>query len=260
MTNTVVDPEALKAEIRAAVFNDKANACPITVRLAWHSSGTFDKASGKGGSKGGSMRFEPESSDGANAGLNIVRDMLQPVKDNHPEISTGDIWTYAGACAVEFCGGPKIKHVFCREDCADESFCPKNGLLPDASKGADHLREVFGRMGFDDRAIVCLSGAHTLGRCHTDRSGFEGPWTEDPLKFDNEYFKNLIELKWTPRKWDGPLQYEDPSGKLMMLPTDLALVEDEKFRPYVEMYAKDQDLFFKDFAEDFALLLSLGTN
>ena len=41
-------------------------------------------------------------------------------------------------------------------------------------------------------------------------------------KFDNEYFKNLLGLKWTKREWDGPEQYEDESGTLMMLPTDMA--------------------------------------
>ena len=30
-------------------------------------------------------------------------------------------------------------------------------------------------MGFNDQDIVALSGAHALGRCHRDRSGFEGP-------------------------------------------------------------------------------------
>ena len=29
---------------------------------------------------------------------------------------------------------------------------------------------------------------------------------------------------------NGPLQYEDPSGKLMMLPTDMALIWDKKFK------------------------------
>lgn len=28
--------------------------------------------------------------------------------------------------------------------------------------GADHLREVFGRMGLSDKDIVALSGGHTL--------------------------------------------------------------------------------------------------
>lgn len=39
-----------------------------------------------------------------------------------------------------------------------------------------------GRMGFNDQEIVALCGAHTLGRCHSDRSGFLGPWTNgEPL-------------------------------------------------------------------------------
>jgi len=44
----------------------------------------------------------------------------------------------------------------------------------------------------------------------------------------------------------------------MMLPTDIALINDAKFRPYVELYAKDQALFFKDFSYAFAKLLALG--
>ena len=30
-----------------------------------------------------------------------------------------------------------------------------------------------------------------MGACHWDRSGFEGPWTEQPLKFDNAYFTEV---------------------------------------------------------------------
>ena len=53
-------------------------------------------------------------------------------------------------------------------------------------------------------------------------------------------------LRRIPRKWDGPKQYTDASTKtLMMLPTDMALIWDKKFRPYVELYAKDQDKFFQ---------------
>jgi len=253
-----INTDSLTSDVRAAIIHSKANACPITVRLAWHAAGTFLHEDSTGGTNGSTMRFEPESTDGANAGLSIVRDLLKPVKEKHPHISVADIWTYAGGSAVEFLGGPKIPHNFGRVDHPAGSHCPPNGRLPDASQGADHLRAVFYRMGFDDRAIVCLSGAHTLGRCHIARSGYDGPWTRHPLKFDNTYFKNLIDCKWTARKWDGPLQYEDETGELMMLPTDLALIEDAKFRPFVEAYAKDEALFFKDFAQDFSKLLSLG--
>jgi catalase (peroxidase I) len=55
----------------------------------------------------------------------------------------------------------------------------------------DHLRVIFNRMGFNDQEIVALSGAHALGRCHTDRSGFDGPWQFSPTTFSNEYFRLL---------------------------------------------------------------------
>jgi cytochrome c peroxidase len=114
-------------------------------------------------------------------------------------------------------------------------------------------------MGFNDQEIVALSGAHALGRCHTDRSGYSGPWTFAPTTFSNGYFKALLEEKWVKKKWDGPLQYVDKkTGSLMMLPSDLALLSDRSFRKYVDMYAKDEQLFFKDFAAAFQKLEELG--
>jgi len=182
------------------------------------------------------------------------------VKDNHPDLSYGDLWTLAGCSAVEFVGGPKVDHHFGRKDAADGKRCPHNGLLPDAAKGADHIREVFYRMGFNDREIVALCGAHTLGRCHVTRSGYDGPWTRNPLKFDNSFFKNLIYMEWRPKTWAGPLQFEDvETGELMMLPTDMALKTDPQFRVYAELYARDQEVFFNDFGAAFSKLLALGT-
>ena len=46
---------------------------PHQVRLAWHAAGTYDKATGTGGSNGATMRFAPESEHGANAGLAVAR-------------------------------------------------------------------------------------------------------------------------------------------------------------------------------------------
>jgi len=251
--------EALKSEIRQCAINQKANACPMVIRLAWHSAGTFDKRDNTGGSNGATMRFEPESADPANAGLHIIRDMLLPVSANHPELSTADIWCASGCAALEFLGGPKIQPTFGRLDAPSGVYCPPNGRLPDAAQGADHLREVFGRMGFNDQEIVALSGAHTLGRCHLVRSGFDGPWTRNPLKFDNAFFKNLMFLEWRPRQWDGPFQYEDVlTGELMMLPTDMVLRTDPKFKVFAELYAKDEAAFFNDFGAAFSKLLNLG--
>ena len=246
--------EELKASIKAALINSKVNACPMAVRLAWHASGTYCKTEGNGGSDGATMRFEPESTDGANAGLGIMRDILASVKEAHPDVSIADIWTLAGAQAIQLTNPSTdvridVPHNVGRTDAADNATCPMNGRLPDTSQGAAHLRDVFYCMGFNDKEIVVLSGAHTLGRCHVTRSGFDGPWTHNPLEFDNSYFVNLLSLKWVPRDWDGPLQYSDAeSGELMMLPTDIALIEDEAFLPYVKVYAVDNAQFCKDFS------------
>ena len=37
-------------------------------------------------------------------------------------------------------------------------------LRCDLGSPEDHLRKIFNRMGFDDKGIVALSGAHTIGR------------------------------------------------------------------------------------------------
>ena len=44
----------------------------------------------------------------------------------------------------------------------------------------------------------------------------------------------------------------------MMLPTDMALIKDNEFKKYVERYAKDNDVFFKDFRDVLVKLLELG--
>jgi cytochrome c peroxidase len=121
---------------------------------------------------------------------------------------------------------------------------------------------------FNDQEIVALTGAHALGRCHPDRSGFEGPWTLSPTTLSNDFFKLLLSEKWVWKKWKGPNQYVDEkTGTLMMLPyvmpstcstlvcrspvillfrADYALVQDKAFKKHVQAYAADEALFFKE--------------
>ncbi|CAL9221837.1 unnamed protein product [Arabidopsis halleri] len=99
----------------------------------WHSAGTFDCQSRTGGPFG-TMRFDVEQA---------LR-LLDPL---------------AGVVAVEVTGGPEIPFNPGRED---KPQPPPEGRLPDATKGFDHLRDVFAKqMGFSDKEIVALSGAHT---------------------------------------------------------------------------------------------------
>lgn len=101
--------------------------------------------------------------------------------------------------------GPSIPYRPGRLD-KDIAACTPDGRLPDASQGNKHLRDIFYRMGFNDQEIVALSGAHALGRCHTDRSGFDGPWTFSPTVVTNDYYDLLLKEKWTWKKWNGPKQ------------------------------------------------------
>ena len=256
---TALNVDALRSEVRAALINMKVNACPIAMRMAWHMAGTYDKESKTGGTDGATIRFAPEKDDGANAGLHIIRDLLEPVKRRHPEVSYADLYVLASAMAIEFVGGPEVPVCLGRKDAKDGEKAPENGRLPDALQGAAHLREVFGRMGFNDQEIVALSGGHTLGSAHRVRSGFDGQWTSKPLHFDNEYFRNLVYFTWNKRKWDGPTQFEGGvHNEFMMLPTDVALLADDGFRVHVDRYANDENVFRTEFAAAYAKLMALG--
>ncbi|KAI1828628.1 heme peroxidase [Xylaria intraflava] len=236
---------------------DDGSYGPVLLRLAWHASGTYDKETRTGGSNGATMRFAPESGHGANAGLIHARNFLEPVKAKFPWITYSDLWILAGVCAIQEMQGPTIPYRPGRTD-KDVSGCTPDGRLPDGSRGANHLRDIFYRMGFNDQEIVALSGAHALGRCHANRSGYDGPWTFSPTVFTNDYFTLLLDDKWHIRKWDGPRQYEDKTKTLMMLPADYVLIEDKAMRPWVEKYAKDNDLFFKDFTTAVVRLFENG--
>lgn len=230
--------EKSKRKLRALIA--EKNCAPLILRLAWHSAGTFDVQSKTGGPFG-TLRFKSEQSHAANNGLDIAVRLLEPIKEQFPILSYADFYQLAGVVAVEVTGGPEIPFHPGREDKTEP---PQEGRLPDATKGSDHLRDVFiKQMGLTDRDIVALSGGHTLGRCHKERSGFEGPWTANPLIFDNSYFTELL------------------SGEkegLLQLPSDKALLSDDAFRPFVDKYAADEDAFFADYAEAHLKLSELG--
>ncbi|KAF3434697.1 hypothetical protein FNV43_RR21782 [Rhamnella rubrinervis] len=260
MAFPVVDSEYLKdvdkarRDLRALISS--RNCAPIMLRLAytslslplsvsvcfprkWHDAGTYD-AKIKTGGPNGSIRNEEEYTHGSNNGLKKAIDFCEEVKSKHPRITYADLYQLAGVIAVEVTGGPTIDFVPGRKD---SKISPKEGLLPDAKQGAPHLRDIFYRMGLSDQDVVALSGGHTLGRAHPERSGFDGPWTKEPLKFDNSYFVELL---------------KGESEGLLKLPTDMTLLDDPQFRHFVELYAKDEDAFFRDYAESHKKLSELG--
>ena len=213
------------------------------------------------------MRFTDagEGTFGANAGLpTVALSLLQPITDKYVTsanvISHADLWTLAANVAIECMGGPTIPTRFGRSDATSSAASVESqvGRLPDGDKGIDHLRDIFHPKGFTDKDIVALSGAHTVGRCHADRSGFDGPWTEQPLVFDNSYFTEMLNKSYVDETTaQGCPQKKHGASGTVMLISDLALLE-QPFREYVELYAKDQAAFFEDFSKAWVKLQENG--
>ncbi|GAA0139973.1 hypothetical protein LIER_01409 [Lithospermum erythrorhizon] len=217
---------------------NRKNCAPIMLRLAFHDAGNFDAKTKTGGANG-SIRFPVELANPANNGIKVALDFCDEVKNKHPTVTFADLYQLAGVVAVEVTGGPNIDFVPGRTD----STIPDAVRLPNPNGGSEHLRENFYRMGLSDKDIVALSGSHTLGRAHKERSGFEGPFTKEPLKFDNSYFRELL---------------KGETEGLLKLPSDKALVEDHEFKKYVQRYAKCEETFFKEYAESHKKMSELG--
>jgi len=263
----------LKNLLKNDLHNHSINAfTPMMIRLAFNSSATYSRYDKSGGSNGGFMRILPECNWNANAGLDKAREFLEPIKEKHPDVSYGDIWTLAGALAVELMGGPKITWRYGRADLDESEHDPNvdESRLPVPSTGCPasdiaHIKSIFGRIGqLNYKEIVSLIGAHSVGRCHEDASGYTGPWTKDETSFSNDYFKVLLQEQWTlkkthnGKKWTGPPQYENADGTLMMLPVDIALLYDSRFREYVEHFAEDEEDFRATFSKAFSKVLENG--
>jgi len=176
------------------------------------------------------------------------------------------------------------------------------GGNPDPALSAKYIRETFRRMAMNDEETVALiAGGHTFGKTHgaasdaqyvgpepegasleqqglgwknsfgsgkagdAITSGLEGAWTTNPVKWDNNYFENMLGHDWELTKSPaGAHQWapknvaavatvpdaHDPSKKHapMMLTTDLALKVDPAYAPIVKRFHEHPDEFADAFA------------
>lgn len=172
---------------------------------------------------------------------------------------------------------------------------------PDPLKTAHDIRITFARMAMNDEETVALTaGGHTVGKAHgngraenlgpepeaadieeqglgwnnhktrgigrdTVTSGIEGAWTSEPTKWDNGYFKMLLEHDWELTKspagawqWqpvniqdaNKPVDVEDASIRRMPMMTDadMAMKMDPEYRKISERFYRDQAYFEDVFA------------
>ena len=165
---------------------------------------------------------------------------------------------------------------------------------PDPLAAAKFIRQTFSRMAMNDEETVALiAGGHTFGKAHgamaddnvgpepegasieeqglgwkndagsgqgedTFTSGLEGAWTDNPVKWDNNFFENLHEHDWELTKSPaGKWQYtpknasavatvpdaHDPAKMHapMMLTTDLSLKVDPDYAPIAKRFLESQE-------------------
>lgn len=175
-----------------------------------------------------------------------------------------------------------------------------NGDPDPIASGAD-IRDTFGRMGMNDEDTVALvAGGHTFGKGHgagdpelvgaepegaamhamglgwenanksgmgvdATTSGFEGPWTANPTKWDSGYFDVLFGYEWEltdspagSKIWhavelsdeDHAPQVDGSGAKvpLMMTTADMAMRMDPIYGPISKRFHENPDEFADAFA------------
>ncbi|MFN0166895.1 MAG: catalase/peroxidase HPI [Bryobacteraceae bacterium] len=174
---------------------------------------------------------------------------------------------------------------------------------PDPAAAVRDIRETFARMAMNDEETVALiAGGHTFGKAHgaadADKyvgpepeaagieeqgfgwkntfgsgkgadaitSGLEGAWTNNPVKWDNNYFENLFghewELtkspagahQWTPKNGSAVATVpdaHDPSKKHapVMFTTDLALKVDPSYAKISKHFHENPKAFADAFSK-----------
>ncbi|KAK8348973.1 hypothetical protein V6Z11_A06G114700, partial [Gossypium hirsutum] len=223
----------IKEEIIKVVTKGKAAG---VLRLVFHDAGTYEMDENSGGMNG-SIVYELERPE--NAGLKKSLKVLEKAKkeiEAIQSVSWADMIAVGGAEAVSVCGGPKIPVTLGRLDSGEPD---PEGKMPEESLDASGLKQCFRRKGFSTQELVALSGAHTLGS-----KGFGSP-----VAFDNSYFKILLEKPWN-----------SSAGMTSMigLPSDRAIVEDDKCLRWITKYADDQNMFFEDFKNAYMKLVNCG--
>ncbi|KAL7248201.1 hypothetical protein ACSBR2_002999 [Camellia fascicularis] len=186
-----------KRKLRGLIAEKKC--APLILRLAWHSAGTYDVKTKTGGPFG-TIKHPAELAHEANNGLDIAVRLLEPIKEQFLILSYADFYQLAGIVAVEVTGGSDIPFHPGRQDKPEQ---PPEGRLPDAKKGADHLREIFGHMGLSDkrycRAIwwphsgnSLMERRKVLSSCHQTkpfwRIQYSVLWLKNMLQYDEDAF------------------------------------------------------------------------
>lgn len=181
-------------------------------------------------------------------------------------VSCADILAVATRDLVTMMGGPYYNVPLGRRDGRVSKASAVEGTLPRPAMPVSQLIQVFGSRGFSVQEMVALSGAHTIGFAHCSEFSsaiynYSKSEQYDPQYNPRfaaglqqacaDYHKNptmsVFNDVMTPNKFDNVYFQNLPKG-LGLLKSDHALFNDPRTRPFVELYAKDQNTFFQAFA------------
>eukprot|EP01024_Parvocaulis_polyphysoides_P041614 TRINITY_DN38187_c0_g1_i1.p1 TRINITY_DN38187_c0_g1~~TRINITY_DN38187_c0_g1_i1.p1 ORF type:complete len:274 (-),score=33.66 TRINITY_DN38187_c0_g1_i1:145-966(-) len=162
---------------------------PLMLRLAFHDAGTYSAMDNTGGPNA-SIQYEldrPENK-GLKRGWKLIGEVQKSVEGTPLAflLSPADIIALAGAYSVKATGGPQIEVKIGRVAATEAD--PED-RLPGENFSISEIKQSFERAGFTIPEMVALSGAHTIG----------GKGFGNPSKFDNAYYKTLLQ-----RPWDDP--------------------------------------------------------
>ncbi|XP_067938850.1 putative ascorbate peroxidase [Watersipora subatra] len=261
-----VSLSSLRRSMTAFLGQNSLRRIPGTVRLVYHSCVGNTGCDGCINSK--TMN---------NLGLmTVYYDAISLWKKLGRPIGLADFIVLLGTVSVETAfaqpGGPGRRQLpfrTGRRSCSD----PINYNLDHVfamGQNTDSVEFLMGQFGLTRKLAIALLGAHSLGRCNPETSGFFGPWDNTQQTLDNAYYLALMNGNWRlVDSSNGFTQWID--GGKMMLHADMTLLRNLRISndetpscrlssqcPFnransrrVENYAQNQNVWADDFVRAF---------
>jgi len=175
------------------------------LQLGAHDVATFDRFNKDGLGLGGADGCVCMKK-GENKGLTFILNLLDPIYTTKYSnlISKADFWAVMGNAAIKMAipeaNAPlTVAFKYGRADSPDCSACSAamEERLPNEELGLSHVIDVFGtRMGFTNKEIVALMGAHSVGRMDPHVTGHAGVWDDTMSLLDSAYYNTILNRPW----------------------------------------------------------------